>query len=433
MSLVAEPILRLGSALAIGCLIGAERERRKGEGPQRSPAGIRTFALASLMGGVSVVLGGSLLLAVTTAIFAVFSAVAYVRTHEQDPGLTSEAALVLTVLLGGLAQTETATASAMAVIVTVLLAARLKIHHFIAHVISESELADALIFAAATLVVLPLMPDRYLGPFGAINPRTIWKIVVLVMSISAGGYIAVRLLGPRFGLPIAGLVSGFVSSTATIGAMGTRARQEPALARPAAAGAVLSTVATILQLTAVLAATSQSTLHEMRFPLLAAGVAALAYGLLFMFFSARQEAMPSAQKGRAFSLNTALLFASLIAVVLLLSSALNVWLGKAGVLAAAAVAGLADAHAAAVSVASLVSAGKFPVGESVLPILAALSTNTISKIVVATSTGGRRYAMQITPGLLIVIAAAWGPLFWDRRLKRSQLVRDVGARVAPQV
>jgi uncharacterized membrane protein (DUF4010 family) len=411
MSSVAEPILRLGSALAIGCLIGAERERRKGEGPQRSAAGIRTFALASLMGGVSVVLGGSLLLALTTGIFAVFSAVAYLRTHEQDPGLTSEAALVLTVLLGGLAQSETPTASGIAVMVTVLLAARVPLHRFVSDVISESELTDALIFAAATLVVLPLMPNRYIGPFGAINPRTIWKIVVLMMSISAGGYIAVRLLGPRFGLPIAGLASGFVSSTATIAAMGTRARQQPALARPAAAGAVLSTVATILQLTVVLAATSRSTLHEMRFPLIAAGVAALAYGLLFMLVSARQKAMPSAQKGRAFSLKTAVLFGTLIAVVLLFSTALNVWLGKAGVLAAAAVSGLADAHAAAVSVASLVSAGKFPAAESVLPILAALTTNTISKVVVAISTGGRRYAMQIIPGLLLVIASAWGAAF----------------------
>lgn len=407
---MAEPVLHLASALAIGLLIGAERERRKGEGPHRSPAGIRTFALASLTGGLSVTLGGSFLLAVTTAVFAIFSAVAYLRTNEQDPGLTSEAALVLAVLLGGLAQTETAMASAIAVIVTVLLAARVRLHHFVSDVISESELTDALIFAAATLVVLPLMPDRYLGPFGAINPRTIWKIAVLVISISAGGYIAVRLLGPRFGLPIAGLASGFVSSTATIGAMGTRALQEPALARSAVAGAVLSTVATILQMTAVLAATSRSTLYQMRFPLIAGGVAALAYGLFFMFLSARQDAAPSAQKGRVFSLKTAVLFASLIAVVLLLSAALNVWFGKAGVLAAAAVSGLADTHAAAVSVASLVSAGKFTAQESVLPILAALTTNTISKMAVAISSGGR-YAMQIIPGLLVVIGAAWAAAF----------------------
>src|SRR5664279_5455529 len=166
MSIVGDPVFRLASALAIGLLMGAERERRKGEGPRRSAAGIRTFALASLLGGVSVVLGGNLLLAVATSVIAAFTVAAYLKTHEEDPGLTSEAALVLAVLLGGLAQTAMATASALAVTVTVLLAARTVLHRFVATVISDAELNDALIFAAATLVVLPLMPDRYLGPFG---------------------------------------------------------------------------------------------------------------------------------------------------------------------------------------------------------------------------------------------------------------------------
>ena len=407
MSFLGEPAFRLASALAIGLLMGAERERRKGAGPLRSAAGIRTFALASLLGGVSVVLGGNLLLAVATSVIAVFTVTAYQRTHEEDPGLTSEAALVLAVLLGGLAQTATATASALAVTVTVLLAARAPLHRFVADVISDDELNDALIFAAATLVVLPLMPDRYLGPFAAINPRTIWKIVILMMSISAGGYIAVRLLGPRFGLPIAGLASGFVSSTATIGAMGARALQEPALARPAVAGAVLSTVATILQLVAVLAATNRATLYQMRFPLVAAGLAALAYGAVLTLMCVRKEVPLAAQKGRAFSLKSALFFAGIIAVMLFFSAALNAWLGKAGVLLAAAAAGFADTHSAAVSVASLVAAGKFLAKDASLPILAALTTNTISKAVVAISTGGRRFAVQIIPGLVIVIVAAW--------------------------
>ncbi len=413
MFFIGEPAFRLASALAIGLLIGAERERRKGEGPQRSPAGIRTFALASLLGGLSVVLGGNLLLAVTAAVIAAFCAVAYVRTHEQDPGLTSEIALVLAVLLGGLAQRETATASALAVVVTVLLAARGRLHHFVSTVISEEELTDALIFAAATLVVLPLMPNRYLGPFGSINPRIIWKIVILMMSISAGGYIAVRLVGPRFGLPIAGLASGFISSTATIGAMGTRALQEPALAKSAVAGAVLSTIATILQMTAVLAATSRATLYQMRFPLIASGVAALVYGMVLMFRTVRQEATPPTQPGRAFSLKSAVLFAGLIAAMLFLSAALNAWLGKAGVLAGAAVAGFADTHSAAVSVASLVAAGKFTAREAVLPVLAGLTTNTVSKIVVAISSGGRHYATQIVPGLVFVIGAAWAAAFFS--------------------
>ncbi len=205
---------RLATALAIGLLMGAERERRKGEGPRRSPAGIRTFAVAALLGGVSFRLGGEVLLAGTTVALAGFSAVAYWRNHDRDPGLTSETALLLAALLGGLAQCETAIASGIAVVVTILLAARTPLHHFVRAAIGEQEVTDALIFVAAVLVVLPLTPNRYLGPFGAINPRTIWKIVILMISISAGGYIAVRLVGARFGLPAAGFASGFVSSTA---------------------------------------------------------------------------------------------------------------------------------------------------------------------------------------------------------------------------
>ncbi len=85
---------------------------------------------------------------------------------------------------------------------------------------------DALIFAGATLVVLPLLPNQPMGPYDALNPRSIWIVVILVMAISAAGYILIRLLGARFGLPIAGFASGFISSTATIGAMGTRVRRK---------------------------------------------------------------------------------------------------------------------------------------------------------------------------------------------------------------
>jgi len=401
------PAFRLASALAIGLLMGAERERRKGEGPRRSPAGIRTFAVAALLGGVSYRLGGELLLAVTTLALAGFCAAAYWRGHDKDPGLTSETALLLASLLGGLAQVETAIASGIAVVVTILLAARTPLHHFVRAVLSEQEVIDALIFVAAVLVVLPLTPNRYLGPYGAINPRTIWKIVILMISISAGGYIAVRLVGARFGLPAAGFASGFVSSTATIGAMGERAAHEPALVRPAVAGAVLSNVATVIGMALVLAATSPPVLSFLRVPLIAAGTAAIAYGALVTLLSVRHRVPEHSHPGRAFSLKTALGLGGMIAVVLLLSAALNAWFGGRGVLAAAAIAGFADTHSAAVSVASLVAANKMAPREAMVPILAGLTTNTISKVVFASVAGGRRFAAQVIPGLVLMIAAAW--------------------------
>jgi uncharacterized membrane protein (DUF4010 family) len=201
----------------------------------------------------------------------------------------------------------------------------------------------------------------------------VWKLVILVMAISAVGHVAVRALGARFGLPIAGLASGFVSSTATIGAMGARAANAPETLGAATAGAVLSTLATILQMAAVLAATSLPALEAMTPSLIAAGVAAAVYGVAFTLIGLRHTAEGAADPGKAVSVWAALAFGAILATVMLASAALRAWFGDAGAIAAAGVAGLADAHAAAISVGALVASGAMAPDSAVLPILAGLT------------------------------------------------------------
>lgn len=404
-------IVNLAVALVIGLLIGVERERRKGRGSSRSPAGIRTFAVASLAGAVSFAAGAELLLAVTTAGAIVLTAIAYRRSRHSDPGLTSEIALVLTVLLGGLSMRQPVLAAGVAVALGALLASRTQLHYFARSVLTEREVTDGLIFAGATLVVLPLLPDRQLGPYGALNPRSIWIIVVLVMAISAAGYIAVRALGDRFGLAIAGFASGFVSSIATIGVMGTRAATTPAVLGAAVAGAVLSTVATIVQMCAVLAATSISVLRELSIPLFCAGLAAASYGALFTIKALRGTKGGNSQAGHAFSFSSAIILAATLSGILVVSAALRENFGEVGVIVGAALAGFADTHSPAVSIASLVASGKMSPADAVSPILSALSTNTISKVIVAWTSGGRSYALRLIPGLLLVISAAWAATY----------------------
>lgn len=394
-------------ALGIGLLIGAERERRKGEGPSRSPAGIRTFTITSLAGAISFIVGGELLFAIATAGVIVLTAVAYWRGREDDPGLTTEIALIVTALLGGLSMQKPALAAGLAVTVAVLLAARSRLHRFVGTVLTEDELNDALIFAGATLVVLPLVPDRPMGPYGALNPHSIWILVILVMTISATGYVAVRLLGSRFGLPLAGLASGFISSTATIGAMGARAAKTADVRAAAVAGAVLSTIATIVQLALVLAATSTQTFRALSIPLVCAGFAAVVYGAVFTFRALQQESVSEAQRGRAFSFSTAFGFALTLSCIMVASAALQEWFGETGIIVAAALGGFVDTHSAAISVASLVASGKMSAPDAILPILAALSTNTISKIFLAGISGGTAFALRVIPGLIVVALAAW--------------------------
>ena len=400
-------LLAVSIALGVGLLIGAERERRKGSGPTRAAAGIRTFAVASLTGAAAMLLGDVLLMAVAALLVGAFALLAYRRASTDDPGMTTEIALLLTCLIGGLTVREPALAAALGAALAGLLAARDRIHQFVRGVLSERELHDALLFAAAVLIALPLAPDRFLGPFNAINPRSLIGIVVLVMSVSALGYVVLRVLGPRYGLPVAGLVSGFISSSATIHAMGRRTRDEPALMPGLVAGAVLSSVATIVQLAAVIAVLSPTLLVPMVWPLLFAGIAALLYAAWFTVHALRTDEPPSRGSGRAFDLVAALTFAALIGAVLTISAALYVWIGERGVIATAAVSGLADAHAMAVAAASLLVAGKIAPSLAVVAILTALSANTLVKAVLAVTSGGAPYALRIVPGLVLMIAAAW--------------------------
>ena len=405
--LVDPPLLNLVSAVAVGALIGAERERRKGEGAARSPAGIRTFTITSISGAVAFALGGVGLLAVLTACVAVLVAVSYWRAQDQDPGLTTEIVLVLTALLGGMCMQAPQTAAAIAVTVAVLLYVKAWLHNLVIKVISKDELDDALIFAAATLVILPLVPNRQMGPYLALNPHSIWIVIVLVMAISAAGYVAIRLFGAKYGLPLAGAISGFISSTATILAMRSRAWTSRDLLAACVAGAVLSTVATIAQMALVVAATSMPTLFSMSGPLLLAGGAALAYGAVFTLLAARNAGTSAPQTGGVFSLKTALAFGVILAIVLVISAGLQERFGSAGVLIAAVVAGLVDTHAAAISVATLVASGKVMPQDAVLPILAALTSNTLSKIAMAAIGGGWAFALRVVPGLVLVALAAW--------------------------
>lgn len=408
LPIVLDPLfVSLAVALGIGLLIGTERERRKAGQLRSSVAGLRTFAIASLTGAVAMVAGGIVLLVAATLAVTGLVAVSYWSDHEADPGLTTEIALVIAVLLGGLTIEHATLAAASGVAVTALLAARSWLHRFVSSVLTESELRDGLIFAAATFIVLPLLPDAAIDPFGALNPRSIWTVVVLVMGISAVGYVAVRVFGARFGLPIAGFASGFISSTATIGAMGTRARKSPAAMGPAVAGAILSTVATVIQMALVLSATSFAVVKVMALALGAAGAAALLYAALFSIPALRHDAEVGDRQGRAFSLRAALFFATTLAVVLVAAAVLRDAYGSAGLIAAAALGGLVDTHSPAVAVASMVATGRVAPDEAVLPILVAFSTNTLSKIVFAVVSGGSAFALRVVPGLLLVMAGAW--------------------------
>ena len=404
-------IIRLAAALAVGLLIGVERERHKGQGPRRAAAGVRTFTLISLAGAISLELGGPPAFLLVAGVIGLFAAISYVRTFRHDAGLTTEVAMVVTVLLGGLALNEPQVAGALAVVVTIVLASRTKVHDWINNVLTDEEIRDGLVLLAAALVILPLLPEQPIDQWGVFDLRKLWTLAVLVMAINGLGYIAVRALGAKVGLALAGLFSGFVSSTATIGAMGSRAKTRAELRGGAVAGAAASSVATVVQLGIVVGLVSIPTLKILVPSLLLSGLAALGYAALFTLRSVRETTEADIAPGRPFSPKTALLFVLIVGAALAVSTALTTWLGDNGLLLATAVAGLGDSHAAAISAASLAAGGQTEVKMAAVAVLIGFSTNAISKTVVAFSLGDRRFAFQLLPGIVLMVLAAWAGWF----------------------
>jgi uncharacterized membrane protein (DUF4010 family) len=414
MNIEESTLLGLGAALGAGLLIGIERERRKGSGPQRALAGARTFTLAALAGALAHALGDPWLVVVGAVFILALSAIGYWRDRSDDPGITTELALFVTYVLGVTAIEHPELAAGAAVIVTGLLASRRYLHDFSIEVLTEVELRDALIFAGAALVVLPLLPDQPIGMLVDLNPRKLWGLVVLFMGLQAMGYIGLRVAGPRLGLALSGLASGFVSSAATIAALGVRSRQDRSLLLPCVAGALFSTVATMLLLAIISVAVYWPTITVVA-PSVALGLLA-AVGTAMVSLRGQitsgRETPHELPRGRAFNLIYAIGFAFLLMLVTVTMSYLHARFGHLALDVSAAIAGFFDVHASAASVFSVAARGQAEVGAILKPMLIAVTTNTITKAVGAYITGGRSYALRVNAGLALVLIGAWAPLLW---------------------
>ena len=237
-------VIALLLALGIGLLIGLERERRKGAGPDRRAAGIRSFALVAVSGALVQLLPAPGLVAVGGAFVALLAAISHFKSRSGDPGLTTELALFVTYLVGVLVATQPLLGSACGVALALLLNTRSRLHRFATQVLTEQELHDGLLLCSAALIMLPLIPNRPLAWLGEINPRPLAGIVVLILTLQAVGHVAVRWLGLRLGLVAAGFIAGFASSTAAIASLGRQARKQPervALLATAAAWSIAAT------------------------------------------------------------------------------------------------------------------------------------------------------------------------------------------------
>ena len=397
----------LASALGLGMLIGLDRERRKGADHPQAAAGVRTHALLALAGAVAMLMGPALL-AVAALAVAALALASYLRSAADDAGLTGEVAILLTFLLGALAIPQPVLAAGLGVAVAVLLASKPVLHRLTREWITEGEMRDLLILAASGLIVLPLLPDRAIDPWGVIEPASLGRLALLVMAVGAAGHLALRIVGARWGLPIAGFFAGFASSTAATAGFGQRAKATPTMRTPAIAAAMFANLASLMLFAGIIGASSLALLQLVRWPLVAAGLVLAAAGALGMWHAPRgDDALPDKRPAaRAFRLSHALLFVAIVAGMLVLSAWLGQRFGSSSVLAAAMFVALAELHAAAASVGQMFDAGTLAPRAARWGVVGLLAASVAAKSVVAFGTGGPAYGSRVAAGLMAMLAAA---------------------------
>lgn len=403
--LSADP-MALAVAVGVGVLVGLERERRKGEGPERSAAGLRTFMVAALAGAVAQIVS-PVAAAVVLMGVAMLAALSYWRSRSHDPGLTTELALMATTLIGMLAVPQPGLAAACGVVLAAVLAAREGLHHFATDWLSQQELHDGLLLAALALVLLPLLPAQPLSWMGALSPRRVLMLVIVILLMQAAGHLARRLLGMRAGLAVSGLLGGFVSSTATISAMGGMVKAGQASWRAGLCAAILSTAATWLQILPMALVASP---HAVRlvWPLSALGAATpLLMGLLLWRQGGPGEAAAAPSRPqRMLRPREALLIGALLVGGAVLVNAAQAQ-GVQGLLMGTALAALADAHAPMASLLALFDAGRVAPSALLAGLLVAISVNAASRAVVAVLAGGRSFGSGVALALALNLAVVW--------------------------
>jgi uncharacterized membrane protein (DUF4010 family) len=408
---------RFAVALGIGLLIGLERgwHTREME-PGTRAAGIRTFTISSLLGATA----GALARAITDvgfflgATLVAFAAIIILfswgesRTTGRNSATTAIAAL-LTFSLGAFSVLgDMRVAAAAAVGTAGILAAREDIHSWVAR-ITWPELRSALVWLAMTFIVLPVIPDDPIGPFGGVNPRQIWLIAIALAGVSFLGYVGVRVFGARQGILLSSAAGGLVSSTAVTVTNARRAANEEAPAGVLAAGVAIASGISFVRVIVIVAALQPALLWLIVPALLVATLVAGVAGFLPLQGQARRTkpATPTTFRN-PFAFWSVIAFAIFLGFVVVAARIVGERVGATGVILSAAIAGFADVDAITVSIAKLTS---ISAQSAALAILTAVATNTVSKLVVGVLIGSGRFALCLAGFVLACLSAA-GIAFW---------------------
>jgi uncharacterized membrane protein (DUF4010 family) len=410
-------VWNFATALLTGALIGIERERHKQQLDHPEIAGLRTFVLFALFGALAgwltlvlespwVLAAG--LLAASAVVIAGY--VLAVRISPDSLGLTTEIAAIATFLLGALAaHGQRELTVGLGVIVAAVLAYKQPLHGFVGK-LEGDDMYAALRLLIATFIVLPLVPDEPLDPWEALNPQSLWLLVLLISGLSLVGYVLTRMLGAHRGLPLTGLTGGLVSSTAvTLSFARQSHEQQYAGANKAiASGILLSWTVSFIRVLVEVLVVNRALLPELLPPIVAMTVVSAACAGWYLRQAGDGVEARDVQLRNPFSLTSAMKFAALFAVVLLVVKLVQIHAPETGLYYVAALAGTTDVDAITLSMAQYARSGSMQVAAHAITI-AALS-NTIVKTGMVMALGTTPLRKSIVVPTIGILAAGVGAI-----------------------
>ena len=411
---------RFGAALAIGVLIGLQREYAYGGPEDELFAGVRTFALIAMLGATAALISDELasawgfmgiVIPVGTLVVVAHSVFAW-RHH--GAGLTTEMATLLTFAAGALCYWDyLALAAAIGVTTTVLLSLKPEMHAF-AQQITREDVYATLKFAVITAIVLPVLPNQGLGPppFDVLNPYQIWLMVVLISGISFLGYVMIKAVGPKQGVSLTGLLGGLVSSTPVTLSFAKRSQEEKELGRSFALATIVAWSMMFVRVVVEVAALNRPLLAELWPPMAAAAAVGLAYGGYLYLSQQAGEGEEEVEFSNPFELGTALRFGLLFAVVLVISKAASLYGGSLGVYVSSFFSGLPSVDAVSLSMARLSGAeGEVSLTTGTRAIVIGAMANTLLKGGIVITVGSPSLRRAMLPGFLLVLGVGIGVAF----------------------
>lgn len=386
------------TAILIGALIGTERQRRLAEDKVRGVAGLRTFTLIALLGALSATLAdyyGPTFALAAFASFTILVGIGYASSVSTLGRIdfTAAVAAVVTFTLGMLTRFEESMllAVSLAILTTWILATRRISHHYV-EALSDTDLLDTLKMGIIALVIYPLLPDTPLDPWGVLNPREIWLMVVLVSLIGYVGYVLIRILGAERGLTLTGVLGGLVSSTAVTTAMATEVKVNREIISSAVFATAIASCTMFPRVLFVILVVNRDLLFLLLPKLLSMAIVGIALAYLLMRKSAPLGKEVAVKD--PFRIVPALKFGAFFAFVLLTSKLASTYFGDAGAYAAAIISGLADVDAISLSMATLAKSTLDPAIAATAITLATI-TNTLVKISIAYILGNREFGNRI--------------------------------------